>query len=79
MYKLLIINLVAIQFMCGAKPIQFKEALIDGEFVVTPQENRLRNQIEKYLNFLALENLRYLDTLGEITGVQEKQSLKTAN
>ena len=57
MYKLLIINLVAIQFMCWAQPIQFKEALIDGQYIVAPHKVQ-----GKYLLLLDPESLPPLAT-----------------
>ena len=64
---MLIINLVAIQFMCEAKPIQFREDLLDGEYLVAPPMSQLRTEIGNYLRSVGLEDLRYMeDSLGEV-------------
>ena len=73
MYKLLIINLVAIQFMCGAQPILLKEVLMDGQYILTPQKVQLGNQLGKYLVFWDLEKLPSLETLGDVMKIKTIQ------
>ena len=61
MHKLIIVNLLAVTFLCEAHHTQFKEALMDGEYLITAGGLQT-----KYLN--KLENtasLRSLDRLGQ--------------
>ena len=79
MYKLIIVNLLAVTILCEAYHThnQFKEARIDGEYLITAGTvNQLRNRFRKNIGEL---RTKYLNSVGNTASLRSLDRLGQGN